>query len=88
MASASPNDAGASPANPPPAATGVPSVQDAAPLTRFLARVSVDSDLLYQLIKDPMAFFKQEGLSDEDMAALTSREAAAIEQAMMKGVAP
>ena len=89
MASASPHDAGASPAaSPPSATTGVPSVQDAAPLTRFLARVSVDSDLLYQLIKDPMAFFEQEGLSDEDIAALTSREAAAIEQAMMKGVAP
>lgn len=92
MASASSNDPGASPASPAPAVAGltggVPSVQEAAPLTRFLARVSVDSDLLYQLIKDPMAFFKQEGLSDEDVAALTSREAAAIEQAMMKGVAP
>lgn len=85
MASASSDDASAAPASPSVAATGVPSVQDAASLTRFLARVSVDPDLLYQLIKDPMAFFEQEGLSDEDIAALTSRQAAAIEQAMMKG---
>lgn len=72
----------------PPAPTGVPSVQEAAPLTRFLARVSVDSDLLYELIKDPMGFFAQQGLSEEDIAALTSRDAATIEYAMMKGVAP
>ncbi|MGE5451879.1 MAG: 50S ribosomal protein L11 methyltransferase [Acidobacteriota bacterium] len=84
----SPDQAGSAATRPQAATSAVPSVQEAASLTRFLARVSVDTDLLYQLIKDPMGFFAQEGLSEEDIAALTSREAAAIEQAMMKGVSP
>lgn len=70
-----------------PAAESVvlPTVEQAAPLTRFLARLSVDTAMLHRLIRDPQAVFEQEGLAADDVAALTSREATAIEIAMMKG---
>jgi hypothetical protein len=63
-------------------------VHEAAALTRFLARVSVDTDLLYRLIVDPAAVFQEAELSEEDITALTSREALQIEHAMMRGVKP
>jgi hypothetical protein len=73
-----------------PAAESValPTVEQAAPLTRFLARLSVDTDMLHQLIRDPQAVFAQQGLAEDDVAALTSREATTIEIAMMKGTQP
>ncbi len=82
--------AGADGAPPDPAAAiaAVPSVHEAATLTRFLARVSVDTDLLYRLIVDPAAVFQEAELSEEDIAALTSREALQIEHAMMRGAKP
>jgi SAM-dependent methyltransferase len=66
----------------------LPTAEQAAPLTRFLARLSVDTDMLYRLIRDPQAVFEQEGLAEDDINALVSREASAIEQAMMKGAQP
>lgn len=64
-------------------ANGLPGAAEAAPLTRFLARLSVDIDLLHRLIRDPQAVIAEQGLADEDVAALLSREAGPIEQAMM-----
>jgi hypothetical protein len=63
----------------------LPTVEQAASLTRFLARLSVDVDMLYRLIRDPQSVFEQEGLAEDDIQALTTRQASAIEQAMMKG---
>ena len=76
-----------SPANAPvPPNVAIPSAHEATTLTRFLARLSVDIDLLHQMICDPHAVFEKEGLSAEDIAALISRQAAPIERAMMKEV--
>jgi len=66
--------------------SGLPGAAEAAPLTRFLARLSVDIDLLHRLIRDPQAVIAEQGLADDDVAALLSREAGPIEQAMMKTI--
>lgn len=77
----------AMPAASPPAASAaspaLPTPEQAAPLTRFLAQLAVDIDMLHRLIRDPQAVFEQAGLSEADVAALVSRQAAPIEQAMM-----
>lgn len=67
------------------APVALPPVQQAATITCFLARLSVDADLLYRLIVDPRAVLEESGLSADEIAALMSREASQIEQAMMKG---
>ncbi len=73
---------------PSPAAAALPGPADAAPLTCFLARLSVDVDMLCGLIRDPESIFEQQGLAPQDVQALRSRDASAIETAMMQGVAP
>ena len=84
-----PTPADAVPEQPtPPPAVALLAPADAAPLTCFLARLSVDVDMLYGLIRDPEALFEQEGLAAQDIAALTSRDAATIEAAMMKEATP
>lgn len=87
--SATPSESG-DPAMQPttPSHVQLPSPKDAAPLTCFLARLSVDPDMLFRLIRDPQAVFQESGLAEDDIAALRSRQAAPIEQAMMKGAAP
>ena len=67
-----------------PAQVQLPSPEQAAPLTQFLARLSVDTEILYRLICDPQAVFELEGLSSDDISALTSRDAGQIVMAMMK----
>lgn len=71
------------PVPPSAAVSAIPPPDRAAPLTCFLARLAVDADMLHRLIRDPQVVFEQEGLSDADIAALTSRQAAPIEQALM-----
>lgn len=84
----SPKSAPAGPAaGPSAAAPAVPGAAEATPLTCFLARLSVDVDMLCRLIREPEALFHEQGLGPQDVDALRSRDPAAIVAAMMPGVA-
>ena len=68
---------------PPPSAnaathSGVP------PITHFLARLAVDPELLRQFLRDPKAVLNSHGVPMEDQNALLSRNAHAIESAMLR----
>jgi SAM-dependent methyltransferase len=57
---------------------------DARPITRFLARLAVDPDLLRQFLHRPLQVLNACNVPADDQKALLSRNARAIEAAMLK----